>query len=497
MQQYLKALKIDIPCFYWTDSKITYFWIRGSPGKFKPFVKNRVEEIHKLSTPSNWHHCPGAANPADLVSRGVKISKLINNELWLFGPEWLSRPPEFWPKPQNKEEIDVSELEYNKKSKEVLQNQCIIDELKNPIDICKYSNLKKLVRVTAWVKRFITNLKNSVKNRNPLTTEEVIDAENFLIRIEQKHFFKEEYEALKNNNSIKKDSSLLSYMPYLDENELLRLGGRLEFCDLTVDEKHPIILPRNSWLTTLIIRREHGKVMHGGIASTLTKIRSNYWIPKGRQLVKRVIKSCIICRKYLAKPADQLTAPLPSDRTHQTPVFSVCGLDFAGPLYVKNCGELKKSYIVLFTCGVTRALHLELVSSMTTDSFLLAFRRFLARRGNCKIIYSDNAKTFMKGKKEIENLSTILSNSTVKDYVSKEKIVWKNIIERSPWWGGFYERLVKSVKECLHKILGRALLNFEEMSTVLTEIEAVLNLRPLSYVYGESDNQNPSRLCIL
>ncbi|CAL1272271.1 unnamed protein product [Larinioides sclopetarius] len=128
---------------------------------------------------------------------------------------------------------------------------------------------------------------------------------------------------------------------------------------------------------------------------------------------------------------------------------------------------------------------------MTTDSFLLAFRRFLARRGNCKIIYSDNAKTFVKGKKEIENLSKILSNSTVKDYVSKEKIVWKNIIERSPWWGGFYERLVKSVKECLHKILGRALLNFEEMSTVLTEIEAVLNLRPLSYVYGESDEPEP------
>ncbi|GFW23064.1 integrase catalytic domain-containing protein [Trichonephila clavipes] len=119
-------------------------------------------------------------------------------------------------------------------------------------------------------------------------------------------------------------------MPYLDENGLIRLEGRLEFCYLSIDEKHPLILPKNSWLTTLIVRREHNKVIHRGTA--------------------------------------------------------ICGLDFAGPLCVNNFGELQKSYIVLFTCGVTRALHLELVSDMTINSFLLAFRRFLARRGNCKIV---------------------------------------------------------------------------------------------------------------
>ncbi|GFY78609.1 integrase catalytic domain-containing protein [Trichonephila inaurata madagascariensis] len=115
---------------------------------------------------------------------------------------------------------------------------------------------------------------------------------------------------------MEKESPLYNYMPYLDENGLMRLGERLEFCYLSIDEKHPLILPKNSWLTT----------------------------------------------KYLAKPIDQLTSPLPSDRINQTPAFSVCGLDFARPLYVRNFGELQKSYIVLFTCGVTRALHLELVS---------------------------------------------------------------------------------------------------------------------------------------
>ncbi|GFY56619.1 integrase catalytic domain-containing protein [Trichonephila inaurata madagascariensis] len=128
---------------------------------------------------------------------------------------------------------------------------------------------------------------------------------------------------------------------------------------------------------------------------------------------------------------------------------------------------------------------------MTTNSFLLAFQRFLPRRGSCKVIYSDNAKTFLKSKKEIEKLSRILSQSMVQNFIAKERIIWKNIIERSPWWGGFYERLVRSVKESLHKILGKALLSFEEMTTILTEIEAVLNLRPLSYVYEENDEPRP------
>ena len=118
--------------------------------------------------------------------------------------------------------------------------------MENPIEICKYSNLEKLLRVTAWVKRFVANLKTSFKNSNALTSEDIIEAESFLIQSEQKRFFKEEYEALKNKNSIKKDSPLISYMPYLDENGLLRLGSRLEFSDLLINKKHPIILPKNS-----------------------------------------------------------------------------------------------------------------------------------------------------------------------------------------------------------------------------------------------------------
>lgn len=138
----------------------------------------------------------------------------------------------------------------------------------------------------------------------------------------------------------------------------------------------------------------HGnnKVFHGGVAATLSKLRENYWISKGRQAVKMFINKCLTCRKYVAKPAKQMTAQLPRDRVAETPVFAVSGEDFTGPVYIKNEDDIWKSYIALFTCAVTRAVHLELVSDLSTKNFILALRRFLDRIGNCRLFYSDNAK---------------------------------------------------------------------------------------------------------
>ncbi|GFY54191.1 integrase catalytic domain-containing protein [Trichonephila inaurata madagascariensis] len=144
----LKALKLNIPCFFWTDSKITYFWVRGQLERFKPFIKNRIQEIQKLPSPSNWHHCPGIQNPADIVSRGVKISCLLNDTSWLQGPEWLSLPPEFWPESKNEDNPNSPDLNY-RKSNDFAQHECIIEEGKSLFDISKYSNLEKVLRITA------------------------------------------------------------------------------------------------------------------------------------------------------------------------------------------------------------------------------------------------------------------------------------------------------------------------------------------------------------
>ncbi|GFY54393.1 integrase catalytic domain-containing protein [Trichonephila inaurata madagascariensis] len=154
----LKALKLDIPCFFWTDSKITYFWVRGQPERFKPFIKNRIQEIQKLTSLSNWHHCPGIQNPADIVSRGVKISRLLNDTSWLQGPEWLRLPPEFWPESKNEDSPNSPDLEH-RKSNDIVQHECIIEERKSLFNISKYRNLEKVLRLP-----------------RPLTSEELLEA---------------------------------------------------------------------------------------------------------------------------------------------------------------------------------------------------------------------------------------------------------------------------------------------------------------------------------
>ena len=160
------------------------------------------------------------------------------------------------------------------------------------------------------------------------------------------------------------------------------------------------------------------------------------------------------------------------------------GVDFAGPLYVQSPRESCKVYICLFTCGSTRAIHLELTEDLTATSFLLAFRRFTSRRGLPSKMMLDNAKTFKAASKEI---TKIKRSPQVKQYLINRKVDWEFIVEKAPWWGGFWERLVRSVKNCIRKMVGRSTLNFEELRTLLIEVEATLNNRPLAYLYDDEN----------
>ncbi|GBM44586.1 hypothetical protein AVEN_250565-1 [Araneus ventricosus] len=169
--------------------------------------------------------------------------------------------------------------------------------------------------------------------------------------------------------------------------------------------------------------------------------------------------------------------------------FSIVGIDFGGPLYTKKSDN--KNYIFLFTCGVTRAVHLEMVDNLTTETFLLALRRFIACRGSCSEIWSENARTFKKAELELKHLWTIISHPIVKDFYASHKIHWRFIVEKAAWWGGFYERLIRSVKLALRKIIGKTTLFQEELETLLIEIEGVLSSRPLTYVFSEFQEPVP------
>ena len=357
----------------------------------------------------------------------------------------------------------------------------------NIININKYSSLTKLLRVTALVQRFVNNLRLKRLRKEVITgvvkVSEIKYAEIEWVKLAQVALKEQaEYKQLERQYGL------------IEKNGILRCTGRLGRSDLEADAREPIVLPKKHRLTELVINLCHKAVMHSGVRSTLAQLRSKYWIPKGRQEVKRVIGRCLVCKRWNSKPFTPThQADLPDFRVKKAAPFENSGVDFAGPLYVKTKSGMTKVYIALFTCCVTRAIHLELVHDLSAATFLRCLRRFIARLGTPRIIVSDNAKTFKAAKKALREL---FESEEVNNCLSDKGIDWKFNLERAPWWGGFFERMVGLVKGCLRKVLGNAKLTFDELGTVLAEVEANLNSRPLTYEYEEvgSEVLTPSHL---
>ena len=258
--------------------------------------------------------------------------------------------------------------------------------------------------------------------------------------------------------------------------------------------KFPILLPTNDKITNMIIEDAHRRNLHSGEGSTITLLRQTFWIPQIRQKVKSILRKCVTCKKatghsYRAPE----TPPLPKDRLREAPPFTVTGVDFTGALKVRNkyvdftgalkvrnkYGQSDKAYICLFTCASRRAVHLEIVNDLSEEQFILAFRRFASRKSLPKIMISDNATTYISSAKEIERLT---SSPTLQETLNSTGTKWNFIPKRAPWYGGFWERLIGLTKNCIRKVLGRSFITLDELTTVIAEIEAILNDRPLTYV---------------
>ncbi|GFW21298.1 integrase catalytic domain-containing protein [Trichonephila clavipes] len=452
--KHLKRILKDIErIILWSDSTIVLYWIKGSTYKFKSFVSNRISEIQENTDPASWRHCSGKQNPADLLTRGLTSKELINSEKWWHGPEWLKYSENLWPKLEGFESLESEIVEL--KSSLIVNLTITHNIIINPD---KYSSLLKLLRITAYVFRFVNALRRKGIVKGPLAAEELSNAEIFWVKVTQNDFYTSEITCLKSNKTLQKDSKLLRLNPLLDDNGVLRVTGRLgKITHLSANEKHPIILPSKSRLTELLIWESHKRVFHILV--------------------------------YLTHWCSQATAPLPDVCVTESPTFSVVGLDFAGPLFVKDNDA--KQYILLITCAVTRSIHLELVGSMTTDTYLIAFRRFVARRGLCTMVISDNARTFKCAELQLQQMWKVLNHEEVKNFYSAHSIKWKYIVERAAWWGGLYERMVRSMKVALRNTLGRSSLTNKQLLTVLIEIERIINSRPITYVGSETEEPIP------
>lgn len=478
----LKSLDVHIDqVFYWTDSTIVLAWLAEEPCSWKIFIANRTAEIQTLTKVHQWNHVSSADNPADIISRGASPAQLKNLSLWWHGPVWLLQSHNFWPK-----------YEVTKMSNPIERRKTNFTLLATVSDKSLFflkNSLFSLLKLIGWCMRFYNNLKVDKPNRNynKLSVLEINDALLRLVRIVQEQEFSVEIKSLENNKVLPKSSKLKSLDPFY-HNGLLLVGGRLVKSNEPFSVKHPIILPQKHRFTRLIIADQHHKQLHAGAQAILAALRKRFWILNGRNEVRSVLSKCQTCFRVRPIALNQKMSSLPKDRVTPLRPFYICGIDFAGPFNVKD-GKLRnraiiKGYMCLFVCFSTKAVHIELVSDLSTDSFLDCLKRFVSRRGLCKRIYSDNGTNFVGAcnelKRVLDHLTSVYNDKIVYNYCLQNGIEWKFISARSPHQGGLWESAIKSAKYHVHRIIGNRNLTFESLSTIFAQVEAVLNSRPIT-----------------
>lgn len=449
----------------WMDSLVALYWITNPERPWKVFVANRVRKIAETTKDIGvvWKYCPTEKNMADLGSRGASIERM-NYAKWFTGPDWLDRKEEWPQQPELKKTPQINEEE--KVQREIVScvHEAENDEWSELLDRKSYW---KTLRITAWSLRFVYNSlaksKGVKKMCGPVTTQEIIEARNYWVR--------------KTQSGISEDLAFTGFKLVKNgETGILKCEGRI------VDYK-PIYLENGNFITKLV-QHVHEKNNHLGIAHTMASIREEWWIPHLRSRVKKCINNCNTCKVFSTKPYGATeTATLPQFRTEISRPFEHTGIDFAGPLvYWISKKEEGKAYVLIFTCAASRAVHLELTKSQTAEEFQQKLNAFITRRTRPNKIISDNAATFRATATWIKK---IRKDEKLNDFLASQSITWQFNLSKSPWWGGMYERLIKEIKKTLYKTLGKTHLNFEQLETVILDIERHLNNRPLTYVEAE------------
>ncbi|XP_015125115.1 uncharacterized protein LOC107046906 [Diachasma alloeum] len=484
LAQLYKAIKeaIEFPIskiIFWSDSMVALHWIGTSPHHLKTFVANRVSAIQQEAPGIEWRHVRSEDNPADALSRGQLPGELVNNKIWRQGPAWLMHPEDTWCwQPivplENDSEVKVATCLH------------IITEFNL---FTRYSSWIKLRRHVAIWRRFFRFLMKKIPSKGMIQVGELKEAQLVIIRVVQRSSFCEEinwFSTNKTNSQYK--GKLKTLNPFVDNQGLLRVGGRLHQADIPFDQKHPILLPKNNHVTNLIIQECHSIQLHSGVQNTLQSLRHQFWLLDGRSQVRKIIRQCVPCLRARPPIPQYTMGSLPATRVNATThPFVHVGVDYCGPFYIKETKlrnrKAVKIYVAVFVCLTVKAIHLEVVSDLTTEAFIGALRRFIGRRGRPILIQSDNGTNFVGANSEMKNivaeLQTPKSQYKITSELSAKGINWRFSPPQSPHFGGIWEAAVKSFKHHLRRVMGSQLLTLEKFSTLTVEIEAILNSRPL------------------
>ena len=278
----------------------------------------------------------------------------------------------------------------------------------------------------------------------------------------------------------------LLFIPLLCLNLVENQQGILE-CQGRIQGQRSIYLPADSEFTRKLVQRIYLETLHGCVQLTMAAVQGTYWIPTLRQLVKATRLKCWGCKRFTATPVVKPVAgKLPSDRTTGGAAFEVIGTDFAGPIRYRCSNKCeRKSYLVIFSCSLSKAIHLELINNLETTTFLPCLKRLIAPRGRPRTIYSDNGSTFVKASKWLKE---VRDDERVRDLLEQYDISLKFNLSRAPWWGGQFERLIGVVKSAFYEVIDGATFIWDELCDVVLDVE--INWRPLSYM--EDDIELPT-----
>ncbi|XP_059350125.1 uncharacterized protein LOC130704359 [Daphnia carinata] len=453
-----RELEIDLrQVTFPSDSQTVLRWIHSKTCRFEVFVNNRIGKILLNTGCRQWRHVAGDSNPADLCGRGIDPKD--TNELLYFhrGPPFLSLDPTewyTWEEITEHEERDVNVIR-------VLADKT--EDENHAIERCvaRFSSVVKIQRALVWSTRFANNAKAN-RDEKPMVGELTVEE-----------------------------------MPLLDGAGQMRIGGRILQAPIDYAATHPIFLPASQLLTKKIIWDYHVRNMHVKTERLLTDLRSRFWILSGRKVVKSIINNCWPCKRTSMKPSPPLMASLTVHRlTPHLPTFTYTGIDYFGPLSVRVGGRgrrREKRRISLFTCFTTRAVHLEVANGLRMEEFSLCFSRFVSLRGKPKVVYSDNGTNFVAAEYELRQAleELVPEHQELQTVMACHEIDWHFSPPHGPHFGGVWERIVQSCKRAMKTSIGNCLVTDRLLRTVIAEVEALLNARPLTHLSMDPEDPDP------
>ena len=487
-------LEVEISdSIFWTDSKSVLCYINNTDKRFHTFVANRISLIHDASDPMQWHYIESSMNPADNVSRGMNVNEFLRNDRWSKGPEFLWEANEKWSLPQS------IEFKISSDDKEVKRHIQTFKAQSNEVSMTsllfsKFSEWFKLKRAVAWFMRYKNWIRKKTIDkdlsmklelpRGRLSVDEINGAEHAIITCVQRECFKEDIDCLQRGVAVKRSSMLLSLDPILNDDGIVCVGGRLKHAPYGVTKgMNQTILPKNHHISDIITEDFHRKSGHLGQEYVLSLIREKYWIIRARVMIKQVVNDCFVCKRRSCLPMNQKMSNLPGDRiSSNKPPFTAVGIDYFGPFIVKRGRALVKRYGVIFTCLVIRAVHIEIAHCLDTNSFINALKRFFARRGIPDVIRSDNGTNLKGGERELREVIQSWNHDQIHDFMLQKEIRWIFNPPTASHMGGAWERMIRSIRKVFTALLKNQSLDDEGLQTLMCEVEAILNARPLTKV---------------